>query len=140
MKLLFIEDDKLQLMKLDKAISKLGREHDFLVLDNAIDAKDIIASGNYIPDIMIVDLHMPEMDGISFIKAMKSSDCSHIPIIVLSTSTNKWDIAKCYRYGAIGYVLKPSGYPQYFEAVQSLILYWEKNLFLQFNDKNILEI
>ncbi len=61
-----------------------------------------------VPDIIITDLLMPEMDGVQFIKALKERDeTSHIPIILLTAVSTPEDKVLAYSAGADAYVVKP---------------------------------
>lgn len=60
------------------------------------------------PDIIIMDLHLPEMDGISAMKILKSENkMKDIPIIALTAAAMKWDEKKIIGEGFDGYVPKP---------------------------------
>jgi two-component system chemotaxis response regulator CheY len=59
-------------------------------------------------DIVITDYNMPVMDGLDFVKAMKSDDLlKDIPVIVVSTEGNETRIKQFIDSGAAGYVTKP---------------------------------
>ncbi len=59
-------------------------------------------------NLVITDLHMPEMDGISFIKEVrKTSDYQHIPIVFLTTETNNERKKEAKNAGATGWMVKP---------------------------------
>lgn len=59
-------------------------------------------------NLVITDLHMPEMDGISFIKEVrKTNDYKHIPILFLTTETGKEKKLEAKDAGATGWIVKP---------------------------------
>jgi DNA-binding NtrC family response regulator len=58
-------------------------------------------------DLIITDINMPHMDGISLIKEMKKQGFQHLPLIVVSTEDKEKDILKALKLGARGYVTKP---------------------------------
>lgn len=62
---------------------------------------------SYCPDLVILDLGLPDMDGVEFIKLMRQT--SDIPIIVLSARTGEWDKVEALDLGANDYVTKPFG-------------------------------
>lgn len=128
MNLLFIEDDKLQRMRLQKAMSKVGASHNSKVMDNAREAIDLIRARVFLPDMIVVDFDMPVMNGLAFIKEMKRSIDDHIPIVVLTTSEDKHDILSSYKSGVAGYILKSTDYSQYIKTLTGLITYWESNI------------
>jgi CheY-like chemotaxis protein len=77
------------------------------------------------PDLILLDLNMPRMDGRQLLAAIKKDDdlCG-IPAIVLSTSQVPRDAAECYRLGAAGYVVKPMNLSQLFSEIRRLEDYW----------------
>lgn len=64
-------------------------------------------TGSY-PDIVILDLNMPRMDGFQVLQKIRSNaHFAHLPIVVLSTSDLEEDIDKAYRLGANSFITKP---------------------------------
>jgi len=57
------------------------------------------------PDIILLDIRMPKMDGLSVLKRIRELDIT-TPIAMLSTSREEWDVVRSLRYGAQGYLLK----------------------------------
>jgi len=77
------------------------------------------------PDLILLDLNMPRMDGREFLRKVKMNDeFSSIPIIVLTTSVAERDISASYRGGAAGYISKPNDMDQFVEAIRRLQNYW----------------
>ncbi|MEE8185590.1 MAG: response regulator [Thermodesulfobacteriota bacterium] len=71
------------------------------------------------PDIIIMDLHLPEMDGVTAMKILKSKDeMKDIPIIALTAAAMKWDEKKIIREGFDGYVPKPIDIKVLMKAVE----------------------
>ncbi len=60
------------------------------------------------PDLVLLDLNMPKMNGIEVLKSIKQSDdLKHIPVIILSTSSFEKDILLCLENGANSFISKP---------------------------------
>lgn len=129
MNYLFIDDSKVQLMKLKKTLDKFCSAHEFRMLDNPMEAIDLIRSRVFLPDVIVVDFNMPEMDGLAFIKEMKFSDdrYNHIPIVVSTTMKCMETAKECYGNGAAGYIIKPTEYKELTNMLRVLIQYWEAN-------------
>ncbi|MDB5267395.1 MAG: hypothetical protein JWP58_435 [Hymenobacter sp.] len=80
---------------------------------------------NQLPVIILLDLNMPGTDGRAVLDVLKTDPALHtIPVIVFTTSSNRTDIAECYRLGANSYLTKPIGYPELEEKVRLIIRYW----------------
>lgn len=77
------------------------------------------------PDLILLDLNMPLMNGREVLKAMKAdSSLATIPVVVLTTSDAERDVLSSYQLGAAGYVTKPLDIQQFFDAIHSLLEYW----------------
>ena len=125
--ILMIEDDAIEVMKMKRTISRLEQDHELIEADNGEAALDIL-SQTIIPDIILLDLNMPKMSGIDFLKRMKSDNrLKYIPTIILTTSSNERDLQACYELGIAGYVLKPLKYDDYVLKIRRLLDYWSAN-------------
>jgi two-component system response regulator len=77
------------------------------------------------PDIILLDLNLPRMDGQETLKAIKAdARLRCIPVIVLTTSEADVDIRRCYDLGASCYIAKPVGFEAFLKVVQSLEDFW----------------
>ncbi len=77
------------------------------------------------PGIILLDLNLPGTDGHEVLAELKRSpDLQHIPVIVLTTSSDERDIERSYRNGANSYITKPVTFSGFTEAVQRLTDYW----------------
>jgi CheY-like chemotaxis protein len=77
------------------------------------------------PDLILLDLNMPRMNGREVLKALKAdADLVRIPVVVLTTSDVERDVAAAYDLGAAGYVTKPLDMEQLFRAVHGIQDYW----------------
>lgn len=79
------------------------------------------------PDLILLDLNMPRMDGKTFLKRFKASDqFKHIPVVILTTSEAETDVVTSYDLGANGFIVKPVDIEQFIAAIQTLEDYWLK--------------
>jgi len=77
------------------------------------------------PDLVILDLNLPNKDGRAVLAAAKAdTDLRTIPVVVFSSSRSMLDIARSYELGANCYVSKPGNLADYFLAVQSIEEFW----------------
>ena len=128
MNILLIEDDQIEVMKLQRTVSKLGLKHTIVEAKNGEDALGILQSGQKLPDIILLDLNMPRMNGIEFLAILKNDDqLKYLPTIILTTSENRADLLKCYEAGIAGYVIKPLKYEDYESKMRKVMDYWEVN-------------
>ena len=128
LKILLIEDDMIEVMKLNRTISSLKLDHTVIEANNGEDALEILNKKDQLPDIILLDLNMPKVNGIEFLKILKNdTQLKYIPIIVLTTSSNKKDLKACFEFGIAGYVLKPLKYEDYMTKIERILAYWSIN-------------
>ena len=75
----------------------------------ALDGKSALELANeYIPDLILLDIMMPDMDGYDVCKELKSNEqTSHIPVIFNTARTDEKSIEKAYSVGGVDYICKP---------------------------------
>lgn len=126
--ILLIEDDTIEVMKFKRALSKLGLDHKLQNAVNGEDALKILEQKDRLPNIILLDLNMPKINGIEFLTMLKKDEVlKYIPTVILSTSNNKKDLLECYKIGIAGYVLKPLKYEDYVSKIEKLLAYWSVN-------------
>ncbi|HLN25669.1 MAG TPA: response regulator [Patescibacteria group bacterium] len=77
------------------------------------------------PDLVLLDLNMPQMNGREVLKEMKGDAAlTAIPVVVLTTSDVERDVVATYNLGASGYITKPVDMDDLFKAVHSVTEYW----------------
>ena len=123
-----IEDDKIEVMKLNRTIKSLNLNHKIIEANNGEDALKILENKDKLPDIILLDLNMPKINGLEFLHTLKSDAIlRYIPTIILTTSSNKKDLLECYKLGIAGYVLKPLTYEDYVHKMVKILNYWSIN-------------
>ena len=128
LKILFIEDDTIEIIKFNRVVSALGLTHQIIEANNGEKALAFLESNENLPDIILLDLNMPKLNGIEFLTILKDKSLlKHIPVIILTTSSNFKDVKECYKIGIAGYVLKPLKYEDYASTVQKILDYWSCN-------------
>ena len=128
LKILLIEDDTIELMKLNRAMLSLNMNHKVTEVNNGEDALELLLNKEYYPDIILLDLNMPKINGIEFLSILKTNESlKFIPTIILTTSSNKKDLLECYNIGIAGYVQKPLKYEDYIAKINILLSYWSAN-------------
>ena len=80
---------------------------------------------NPVPALILLDLNMPRMNGLEFLKILKSDpDWCKIPVVILTTSQEDQDRLASFELSAAGYIVKPLEYPAFVEKLQILYQYW----------------
>ena len=103
--ILFIEDDAIEQMKFYRVLENLHANHHVTEAQNGEEALSILASQKELPDIILLDINMPRMDGIEFLSLLKADEkLKFLPTIILTTSNNRREVLKCYEIGIAGYM------------------------------------
>ncbi len=78
-----------------------------------------------IPDVILLDLRMPKMDGLELLRRLKANDSTKdIPVIVLTSSDKDIDLQECFRLGANDFITKPVDFDNFAKALSNLEMYW----------------
>lgn len=124
--ILLVEDDDVDIMIVKRALNELNVKNTLLVANNGEEALEILQNpygGS--PCIILLDLNMPKMNGIEFLRIAKNNEqLKRIPVVVLTTSHEEVDKIESYNLGVAGYMVKPVEYIEFVEVVKTIDLYW----------------
>lgn len=77
------------------------------------------------PDLILLDLRLPRIDGLEVLKTLKSDDSTKkIPVVVLTTSEAENDIAEAYEHHANSYMVKPVTFEKFMALADAIGFYW----------------
>ncbi len=128
LKILLIEDDAIEVMKFKRVVSSLPEDHKIIEAENGEEALPMLTKHEFLPDVIILDLNMPKINGIEFLKILKNDALlKYIPVTILTTSNNHSDVLKCFEIGIAGYIVKPLKYEDYLDKIQKTVNYWSVN-------------
>ncbi len=124
--ILLVEDDIVDQMTIQRALKDIQVTNPLFIVNNGEDALAFLKSNRSSPIwIILLDLNMPKMNGIEFLRIIKKDKLyKKTPVIVLTTSKEESDIIESYNLGVAGYMIKPVDYPKYVEVVKTINSYW----------------
>lgn len=131
--ILLIEDSRDDVELTLTALKKNNIQNEVVIAHDGIEALDFLfgvrgppkGKGHPIPALVLLDLKLPSMDGFEILKRMRDSDRTKlIPVVILTSSTERLDLLKGYELGASSYVRKPTDFGEFLLAVQELGHYW----------------
>ena len=124
--ILLVEDDHVDGMTVQRALKDLHITNRLDMAYNGEEALEILRDDKRErPCIILLDLNMPKMNGIEFLKVVKNDDAvKKIPVVVLTTSTEEQDKVESYNHGIAGYMIKPVDYKQFVETMKTIHMYW----------------
>lgn len=83
------------------------------------------ASRAPVPGLILLDLHLPKVDGLELLRELKKHPVyRNIPVVVLTTSSEDRDIKRSYELGAASYIVKPVELEKFQEVIERVDLYW----------------
>jgi two-component system, response regulator len=78
-----------------------------------------------LPTLVILDLKLPRLDGLSVLKAIRADERTRfLPVVILTSSKEEQDLLSGYALGANSYVRKPVDFAEFIEAAKVLGIYW----------------
>lgn len=124
--ILLVEDDMVDAMTVQRAFKDLNVVNSIAHASNGEEALAyLLDPNNPRPCIILLDINMPKMNGIEFLKeAKKTEQINQIPVIMLTTSTNDRDIIESFNLNVAGYMVKPVDYKQFVETARTIEAYW----------------
>ena len=120
MKKLLLVDDKSTITNL--LVQFLSSKYQIETKEDGLEALTWLQHGN-MPDMIITDLQMPNMDGLELIKRLKESGYfKDIPIVVLSSKDSSADRVQCLKAGAEDYIVKPFNPEELLIRIEKILL------------------
>ena len=112
--LLHIEDDSVDKMVVERVLKKMDIISVVHHAENGEDAINKLKGLNGeeklspTPQVILLDINMPKMNGLEFLKELRSDpELKHISVYMVTTSNDESDVAGAYEYNVAGYILKP---------------------------------
>ena len=125
--ILLVEDDQIDVMNVRRAFDKNRILNPLYVAADGVDALGMLRDGKLPAErrIVLLDLNMPRMNGIEFLRELrKDPDLTHTPVVVLTTSNDERDRIEAYNFNVAGYLLKPVTFVNFVELMAALNKYW----------------
>ena len=124
--ILLAEDDEVDAMTVKRALQELKVANPLVITGNGEEALAYLRGGaKKKPCVVLLDLKMPKMDGIEFLKVVKQDhQLRRIPVIVLTTSKEEQDRVHSFDLSVAGYMVKPVEYVKLVEVMRTVDLYW----------------
>ncbi len=129
--ILLVEDDDVDVMNVQRALTKNNATATLYRAANGIEALAMLRSGSHISQndnsklLILLDLNMPKMGGLEFLKELRADPVLHkLPVVVLTTSMQDSEIAAAYEYHVAGYIIKPIAFSSFVKKIDALSCYW----------------
>jgi CheY-like chemotaxis protein len=125
--ILLVEDDDVDVMNVRRAFERNRILNPLHVASDGIEALEVLRSGTMGDNrrIVLLDLNMPRMNGIEFLRELRADPVLRVtPVVVLTTSNDDRDRVEAYNLNVAGYLLKPVTFVDFAELMAALNRYW----------------
>ncbi|MCP4659691.1 MAG: response regulator [bacterium] len=124
--ILLVEDDEVDVLTVRRALRDLEIENELVVASNGEEALEVLREPqNPIPCLILLDLNMPRMNGLEFLRLVRKENFARgVPVVVLTTSREDRDIVDGFELNVAGFMVKPVDYRKFVEVIHAIDLYW----------------
>lgn len=130
--ILLVEDDQKDIQLAMAAFGECEKTLRVVVADDGEDALDYLTyRGRHAdrirgdPAVVLLDINMPRMNGMEVLRRLRTVEALRfLPVVFLSSSRDPGDVSQGYKLGANGYVVKPSKFKQFKDAVRQISAFW----------------
>ncbi|MES9826870.1 MAG: response regulator [Candidatus Thiodiazotropha sp.] len=130
--ILLIEDDRVDIMTVQRALQKNNISNPLLIARTGLEALDMLRGTNGVkkinplPALTLLDLNLPKMSGFEFLQELRSDpELDSLRIIVLTSSNEPKDRAAAFEFEVDDYIVKPHSFDEFTRAVATILALWE---------------
>ncbi|MFC4637580.1 response regulator [Deinococcus hohokamensis] len=125
-RILLVDDNPHDVELALDAFEQAGHQHQVTVASGGHEAVALLRQPEpELPDLILLDLKMPQMDGLAVLDEIRAHDATRrIPVVMLTTSGESRDVQASYEHGASAYVVKPLDFRQFADAMQTITAFW----------------
>ncbi len=126
--ILLVEDSQIDIDLTLLAFSRIHFNRSVKVTRDGAETLELIdqwKTGHELPHLILMDINIPKVSGLEVLRVLKSQkSTSHIPVVMLTSSTNETDLRTAYSYGANSYIIKPVDFEKFIQLSTILCEYW----------------
>ena len=123
--ILLVEDDPGHARLIEKNLRRANLTNEIVHVTDGQQAVDYLFGNGRLPSLLVLlDLNLPVLDGYQVLERMKRDErTKRIPVIMLTTTDDTREVARCYALGCNVYITKPVDYEQFSDAIRKLGLF-----------------
>jgi CheY-like chemotaxis protein len=129
--ILLVEDDPGHARLIERNLRRAHITNEIITLSDGQQAVDYLfkehtyaGATHTLPLLLLLDLNLPQLDGYQVLSRLKADERTrHIPVVILTTTDEPYEIERCYALGCNVYITKPVEYEQFAEAIRQLGLF-----------------
>lgn len=140
-RILMVEDDPADARLTLESLQQSKLRNEVTVVDSGEQALAYLRgegehAGRTKPDLILLDINLPGMDGVEVLETIKTDDdITAIPVVMLTTSDQDADILRSYKAHASAYVQKPLGIDGFAKVVDAIEQFWFEVVLLPSDDR-----
>ena len=124
MTILLVEDNEGDIVLTKEALREARIGNEVRVARDGQEALDMLRNTDNLPQLILLDINLPKMDGLELLLIKKDERLKRIPVIMLSTSSAEKDILHSYANHANCFITKPVDLAKFMEVVKSIETFW----------------
>ena len=128
--ILLVEDDRVDIMTVQRALKKIDVSNPLYVARTGVEALEMLRGDGVpkiepTPSLILLDLNLPKMGGIEFLKEMRADQVLQtLQVIVLTSSNEPGDRAAAFKYEVDDYIVKPHTFGEFSNAMSMILADW----------------
>jgi CheY-like chemotaxis protein len=128
--ILLVEDDRVDVMTVQRAMKKTDISNPLYVARTGVEALGMLRGDGYpriepTPSLILLDLNLPKMGGIEFLKELRADPVLRsLRVIVLTSSNEPSDQAAAFQYEVDDYIVKPHSFDEFSRAISIILASW----------------
>ena len=124
--ILLVEDDVVDQMSVQRSFKDLKIVHRLGIKGNGVEALEHLRDpAAQRPFLILLDLNMPKMNGIEFLRELRRDEAlKMLPVVVLTSSKEERDRIESFGLNVAGYMIKPVDYQDFVEVIRTIDRYW----------------
>lgn len=116
-----------------RALKKNNDMNEIIIARDGVEALNyLFGEGSYsgrdtsiMPDLILLDLKLPSINGLEVLKRIRTDErTKFVPVVILTSSKERRDLAECYELGANSYIRKTVDFVEFRKTMELLGLYW----------------
>ncbi len=124
-RILLVEDEPADVELVRQALAASKFANELTHVDNGQECLEYLRSDAPLPDLILLDLNMPVLNGTDTLKVIRrDSKLQHLPVVVMTSSEREEDVARSYELHANCYIRKPLDLTEFTKIVQSVESFW----------------
>jgi len=128
LRFLLVDDNVGDQLLAAEAFGQLRPDCQLVCVSSGQEALDLLRSRQVRPDVVLLDINMPGMNGLQVLEAIKADpQLALLPVVMLSTSRAENDVQAAYTLHASSYLVKAPIFEDFVEQIEAFLTFWQQS-------------